>query len=77
MTRVAILGTTRDQLLFEMTKFGVNHFAPADWVSDMPAFEGVLNDEQIWAVLAYTKSQWPEKVHEYQRLRNEAYLKSR
>lgn len=66
-----------DQLLFEMTKFGVKPFAPADWVNDMPAFEGVLSDEQIWAVLAYIKSQWPEKVREYQRLRNEAYLKSR
>ena len=61
-----------DQLLFEMTKFGVKPFAPESRVSDMPAFEGVLSDEQIWAVLAFIKSQWPEKVREYQQQRNEA-----
>lgn len=61
-----------DQLLFQMTKFGIKPFAPQGWVSDMPAFEGVLSDEQIWAVLAFIKSRWPEKVREYQRQRNEA-----
>jgi mono/diheme cytochrome c family protein len=61
-----------DQLLFEMTKYGVKPFAPADWVSDMPAFNGVLSDEQIWAVLAYIKSRWPERMREYQQQRNAA-----
>lgn len=61
-----------DQMLFEMTKYGIKPFAPADWVSDMPAFSGVLSDQQIWAVLAYIKSRWPEKARAYQQLRNEA-----
>lgn len=61
-----------DQLLFEMTKFGVKPFAPEGWISDMPAFKGILSDNQIWAVLAYIKSRWPEKVREYQQQRNAA-----
>lgn len=61
-----------DEVLFQITKFGMKPFAPPGWVSEMPAFEGVLSDEQIWAVLAYIKSQWPEKMREYQQQRNEA-----
>jgi mono/diheme cytochrome c family protein len=26
------------------------------------AFGAILTDEQIWAVLAYIKSKWPEKI---------------
>lgn len=61
-----------DQLLFEITKFGMQPFAPEGWVSDMPAFGDNLSDQQIWAVLAYIKSRWPEKARAYQQLRNEA-----
>ena len=32
--------------------------APKDYASDMPAFAGKLSDDEIWAVLAYLKSQW-------------------
>jgi mono/diheme cytochrome c family protein len=34
----------------------------------MPAYDDVLTDEQIWAVLAYIKSRWPEEI----RARHEA-----
>src|SRR5690625_2347595 len=61
-----------DQLLFEMTKFGMKRFAPEGWVGDMPAFGGTLNDQQIWAVLAYIKSQWSERAREFQQQRNAA-----
>lgn len=64
-----------DRLLFNITKFGMKPFAPEGWVSDMPAFEGVLSDEQIWAVLAYIKSRWPERMREYQQQRNVAAQK--
>ena len=30
----------------------------------MPAFGGVLSDEQILAVLAYIQSRWPKQVME-------------
>jgi mono/diheme cytochrome c family protein len=28
----------------------------------MPAFGGTLSDDDIWAVLAYIKSSWPEAL---------------
>ena len=30
--------------------------------SDMAAFGGVLSDADIWAVLAFIKSSWPEEI---------------
>ena len=52
-----------DDMLFQSTKLGLNPpMAPAGYQSDMPAFGAILTDEQIWAVLAYIKSKWPEKI---------------
>lgn len=52
-----------DELLVRITRDGV---APAaglpDYVSDMPAFAGVLSDDDIVAVLSWIKSQWPRDV---------------
>ena len=33
-----------------------------DYKSAMPAFEGVLSDEEIVAVLSWIKSKWPPAV---------------
>lgn len=51
-----------DALLFQLTKEGVQSIAGGDYKTRMPAFEGKLSDEQIWAVLAYIKAQWPADV---------------
>lgn len=51
-----------DQLLFATTKFGGAKNAPPGFVSGMPAFGEKLTDREIWAVLAFIKSQWPEQV---------------
>ena len=51
-----------DEVLFGITKHGVARYAPPGYESDMPAFEGKLSDDEIWAVLAYIKSHW--KSHE-------------
>lgn len=45
-----------DEVLFGIIKQGVAAFAPSGYESDMPAFGGVLTDEEIWAVLAYLKA---------------------
>lgn len=50
-----------DQQLFTITKRGVSAIVPG-YQSDMPAFEGVLSDREIWAVLAYIKSTWPAEI---------------
>lgn len=52
-----------DHVLFEIVKFGlVPPNAPPGYASDMPAFNGVLNDGEIRAVIEYIKSRWPEPV---------------
>lgn len=59
-----------DEQLFAITKYGVEPFAPEGYVSDMPAFEDTLTDAEIWAVLAYIKSRWPERIRRAQAERN-------
>jgi mono/diheme cytochrome c family protein len=49
-------------VLFGITKFGlVPPFAPADYQSDMPAFAGMLSDDEIRSVLAYIESHWTSR----------------
>lgn len=49
-------------VLFGIVKEGVQKYAPPGYQSDMPAYAGVLSDEQIVAVLSYVKSTWPADV---------------
>ena len=58
-----------DRQLFTITKNGVAGVV-AGYQSDMPAFKDVLSDRQIWAVLAYIKSRWPEQIRERQQQLN-------
>ena len=53
-----------DNVLFGITKNGLvpGKYAPPRYESDMPAFGAQLTDEEIWAVLAYLKSAWPDKI---------------
>ncbi|MGH6931850.1 MAG: c-type cytochrome [Dongiaceae bacterium] len=60
-----------DSVLFGITKHGLGPYAPTGYESDMPAFDGVLSDEEIAAVLAYIKSQWPKQVQARQQRINE------
>lgn len=54
--------------LFGITKHGlVPPWAPPDYRSDMPAFAGVLSDEEIWAVLSFIASTWNEEASSWQR----------
>ncbi len=48
--------------LFELTKRGPAALIGADYASAMPAFERVLSDGEIVAVLSYIKSRWPDEV---------------
>jgi mono/diheme cytochrome c family protein len=51
-----------DQILFEVTKYGLARHAPPGYQSDMPAFEGTLSDRDIVDVLAFIKSRWPALI---------------
>jgi mono/diheme cytochrome c family protein len=62
-----------DAQLFRLTQLGVQPpLAPAGYQSDMPAFDGVLTDAQIWAVLAFIKSKWPIGIRDRQERINKA-----
>ena len=51
-----------DVQLFEVTKWGTEAVAGGGYKSDMRGFADELNDADIWAVLAYIKSQWPADI---------------
>ena len=51
-----------DGHLFEVTKWGTEALVGGDYKSDMRGFADELDDGEIWAVLAYIKSQWPADV---------------
>ena len=52
-----------DEVLFEVTKYGIARHAPAGYESDMPGFGEAMNDADIVATLAYIKSHWSAAVH--------------
>ena len=55
-----------DRVLFGITKYGVvPPYAPAGYQSDMPAFQSILSDDEIRAVLAYIKSHWSDQVMQW------------
>ncbi|MCW9035142.1 MAG: cytochrome c [Alphaproteobacteria bacterium] len=55
-----------DKMLFDISKYGGQPYALPGIKSEMPAFEGVIDDKQINMSLDYIKSQWPEKIRKHQ-----------
>ena len=55
-----------DDVLFRITKEGVEAVVGGGYQSDMPAFGGVLSDDEIRAILAFIKSTWPERARGFQ-----------
>lgn len=54
-----------DQVLFDITKLGVARAANlTNYESAMPAYEDVLTDKEIIAVLSFIKSTWPEELRQ-------------
>ena len=59
-----------DAQLFELTKRGPAAIVGGGYESNMPGFDGVLTDQEIWDVLAYIKSTWPARIIEIHNQRN-------
>jgi mono/diheme cytochrome c family protein len=55
-----------DAALFGITKLGPARFAGTNYESDMSGFEEIVSDDEIWAVLAYIKSQWRPAIRNRQ-----------
>lgn len=60
--------------LFEYTSLGgaevVRRLGIKGFNSGMPGFGEVLSEEEIWDVLAYIRSTWPERIQDIQAGRN-------
>lgn len=57
-----------DDVLIAITRDGlVPPLAPEGYVSDMPAFGGILSDDEIRAVLAWIMSTWPPDIRDARR----------
>ncbi|MCK0137932.1 cytochrome c [Aliiroseovarius sp. F47248L] len=64
-----------DSVLFDYTKLGGKAALAAqgvDFESGMPGFGDQLTDDQIWNILAYIKSTWPDRQRELQAGRSAA-----
>jgi mono/diheme cytochrome c family protein len=59
-----------DQWLFEIVKYGGRYHAPPRYRSAMPAYQDMLSDTEIWAVLAFIKSRWPASTRKQQEQQN-------
>lgn len=61
-----------DQVLFDYTKLGGREVMAAqgmEFDSGMPGFGDQLSDQEIWNVLGYIKSTWPEEIRDMQAAR--------
>ena len=53
-----------DEYLFLMTKYGIENIIGKKYLNNMPAYEDILSDKEIIAVLSFIKSSWPKKIQE-------------
>ena len=64
-----------DDTLFNYTKLGGTALMARqgmDFDSGMQGFGELLSDQEIWDILAYIKSTWPDRIRELQAVRSEA-----
>ena len=63
--------------LFDYTKLGgktaLAAMGVADFNSGMPGFESVISDDDIWNILSYIRSTWPEQQRDVQASRSQAH----
>ena len=68
-----------DSLLFNYTKLGGKEtlaLQGMDFDSGMPGFGDQLSDPEIWSIIGYMKSTWPERIRDIQAKRTAADLSS-
>ena len=67
-----------DEVLLAITRQGMRPpIAPEGYESDMPGFEGVLDEAQIRAVLGYIASRWSEPSRAHQARVDSAHRQAR
>ena len=65
------------QMLFQYTRLGgaraLADMGVTDFQSGMPAFGDDLSDDDIWNILAFIQSTWPEEVRQIQASRSSGH----
>ena len=65
------------KFLFSYTKLGgaevTDRLGIQNFKSGMPGFSNLLNDKEIWNILAFIYSRWPKRIQEIQDSRNPAH----
>ena len=51
-----------DAYLFKITKYGLEELIGEKYSNNMPAYEKILNNNEIIASLSYIKSMWPKSI---------------
>ena len=51
-----------DEYLFLMTKYGLEEVIGQEYPNNMPAYNDVLSDQEIVAVLSFIKSTWSTRI---------------
>lgn len=59
-----------DKDLFEMVKYGIPEIVPG-YETDMPKYDSILSDTDIWAVLSFIESTWPPDIRARQQRINQ------
>lgn len=62
-----------DELLFTYTKLGGKAALAEqgmEFASGMPGFSDSLTDQEIWNIIGYIKSTWPDRIQDLQASRN-------
>lgn len=63
-----------NEMLFDYTKLGgqlaLAQRGMVNFKSGMPGFAGALRDNEIWDILAFIRSTWPERIQEMHSMRN-------
>ena len=65
-----------DAMLFKVTKYSRTQSGEKSFKSNMPAFEKTLSDNEIWSVLSYIKSTWPDAIQQRHDTLNQQYRPS-
>ena len=66
-----------DELLFNMTKYGFEAMLGKKYPNNMPAYEDILSDGELLAVLGYIKSMWPENIKAIHNEINQTYVSNK
>ena len=53
-----------DEYLFLITKYGIEKIIGKKYLNNMPAYENILSNKEIIAVLSFIKSTWPNQIQE-------------